>query len=267
MPGTPPAGTLADIAALAAQLRNARMESALAVADSPSHHTPLPRPASPRLDLYAGIHKGMRAFMAETLVRLGRIDVADPADRDQALDQLELLLAFCAAHLRHENDFIHTAIEARQPAGSTKLAEEHVEHTESIAALREEAAALRKAPDHAAPEQALRLYRRLALFVAENLLHMHAEETVHNALLWQHYSDADLAELHDRLLASVGPADMELGTRWMVSASTPAERATMIAGMKTQVGPEALLGLMAMLRPHLDATGWSKLARAAGVAA
>ena len=101
------------------------------------------RPASPRLDLYSGIHKGLRSFMAETLVRVGRIDVADAADRDQALDQLEQLLGFCAGHLQHENTFVHTAIEARQPAGTTKIAEEHLEHSESIAALREEAAALR----------------------------------------------------------------------------------------------------------------------------
>jgi hypothetical protein len=209
----------------------------------------------------------MRAFMADTLVRIGRIDVADAADRDQALDQLEQLLGFCASHLRHENDFIHTAIEARQPAGSSRLAEEHVEHLEAVAALREEAAALRQAPGHAAAAPALRLYRQLALFVAENLLHMHAEETTHNALLWQHYSDAELDGLHGRLLASIGPAEKELGARWMVPASTPAERAAMIAEMKAQVGPEALLGLVTMLRPHLDAAGWAKLAAASGVGA
>ena len=240
------------------------MNPALVAANTPSHIA-MPRPASPRLDLYAGIHKAMRSFMAETLVRVGRIDVADATDRDQALDQLEQLLGFCADHLRHENAFIHTAIEARQPAGSTKVADEHVEHTESIAALREEAAALRNAPEYAAAPLALRLYRHLALFVAENLQHMHIEETVHNALLWQHYSDADLGELHGRLLASLGPADKELAARWMLPASTPAERAAMIGGMKAELAPEALLGLMTMLRPHLDAAGWDKLTCAAGV--
>src|SRR5689334_407972 len=115
--------------------------SVAAATDAPSSRPAAVRPASPRLDLYVGIHKGLRAFMAETLVRVGRLDVADPADRQQALDQLEQLLGFCADHLRHENAFIHTAIEARHPAGSAKVAEEHVEHAEAIAALREEAAA------------------------------------------------------------------------------------------------------------------------------
>ena len=223
------------------------------------------RPAAPRLEIYAGIHQGLRAFMAETLVRVGRMDVADAADRDRALDQLEQLLGLCADHLRHENTFIHTAIEARQPAGSAKIAEEHVEHAESIAALRQETAALRAAPDHAAGVLALRLYRHLALFVADNLQHMHVEETAHNALLWQHYGDAELAELHGRLLAGLSPAEKELSARWMIPASTPTERAAMIAGVKAEVPPEALLGLMTMLRPHLDPAGWTKLAAAAGV--
>jgi len=38
-------------------------------------------------------------------------------------------------------------------------------------------------------------------------------------------------------------------------------------GQFGELPPEALLGLMAMLRPHLDAAGWAKLAAAAGVAA
>jgi hypothetical protein len=105
------------------------------------------------------------------------------------------------------------------------------------------------------------------LFVAENFQHMHIEETVHNALLWQHYSDAELAAVHGRLMASLRPEDKLLAMRWMLPASTPAERAAMIGGMKAELPPEALLGVMAMLRPHLDAAGWPKLARAAGVSA
>lgn len=223
------------------------------------------RGGAPRLDLYAPIHKAMRMFMSETLVRVGRIDVADVADRDEALGQLEQLLVACADHLRHENDFVHTAIEARQPAGCARIAGEHVEHLESIAALRQEAEALRRAPAEAAAAIALRLYRHLALFVAENLQHMHHEETAHNALLWQHYSDAELAELHERLMASLSPEEKLRVLRWMVPASTPFERSMMAAGLRAELPPESLLGVMASLRPHLDARGWAKLAAAAGV--
>jgi len=218
-----------------------------------------------RMDLYVSIHKALRHFMTDTLMRVGRIDVADRADRDGALGQLDALLGLCLAHLQHENEFVHAAIEARQPAGSQRIAGEHVEHAESIAALNEEAAALRDASGVDAERLALRLYRHLALFVAENFQHMHIEETVHNDLLWQHYSDAELGALHGRIMASISPQEHLLVARWMLPASTPAERAMVVGAAKAQMPPEALLGVMSVVRPHLDGTGWAKLAAAIGI--
>ena len=223
------------------------------------------RDDTPRMDLYVSIHKALRSFMTDTLTRVGRIDVADRADRDAALDQLDTLLGLCLDHLRHENEFVHAAIEARQPAGSRRIAEEHVEHAESIAALQAEAAALRDAGERDAARLALRLYRHLALFVAENFQHMHVEETAHNALLWQHYSDAELGALHGRILASIAPQEHLLVARWMLPASTPAERAAIVGAAKAQMPPEALLGVMGVVRPHLDDAGWAKLAAAVGI--
>ena len=77
---------------------------------------------------------------------------------------------------------------------------------------------------------ALRLYRHLALFVAENFQHMHIEETVNNAALWACYSDAELLEIHGRLLASMPPQEHLLVARWMVPALSPVERAGMLNG-------------------------------------
>ena len=79
--------------------------------------------AMPRRDLYAAIHKALRSFMSETLVRIGHIDVSDVADRDAALTQLDELLDLCADHLRHENEFVHPAMEARAP-GAKRRGEE-----------------------------------------------------------------------------------------------------------------------------------------------
>ena len=218
-----------------------------------------------RMDLYASIHKALRHFMTDTLTRVGRIDVADPVDRDEALAQLDGLLGLCLAHLHHENEFVHTAIEARQPAASQRITDEHSEHAESIAALQGEAAALRAASGVDAERLALRLYRHLALFIAENFQHMHIEETAHNALLWQHYSDAELGALHGRLMASIAPQEHLLVARWMLPASTPAERAMVAGAAKAQMPPEALLGVMSVVRPHLDDAGWTKLAAAIGI--
>ena len=220
---------------------------------------------APRLDLYAPIHKALRSFMCDTLLRVGRIDVADAADRHATLAQCDELLALCESHVHHENEFMHPAIEARQPSGSARIALEHEEHLQSIAELRDDLAALRAAPADAAPVLALRLYRHLALFVADNFQHMHIEETAHNAALWAHYSDAELMQLHGRLMAAIDPREHLLVARWMLPALTPAERKAVVDGIKAETPPEAFLGLMAQVRPLLSRNTWAQLAQDVGM--
>jgi len=223
-------------------------------------------PATPeRVNLYMPIHKALRSFMTDTLGRVGRLDVFDADELQATLGQLDTLLTSCADHVQHENDFLHTAIEARQPAGSARTAADHLEHVESIEALRAEANALAAAAADQRMVLALRLYRHLALFVAENFQHMHIEETVNAAALWKHYSDAELHQLHDRLLATLPPEAHLLVARWMVPAMNPTERAGMLNEMKQATPPEALLGVLEHVRPHLDTPGWTKLTRAIGV--
>ena len=233
---------------------------------APAAHPAVSNTTAPRFDMYAGIHKALRSFMSETLVRVGRADVTDPDDLHAALEQLEALLTLCLSHIEHENEFVHTAIEARQPGAATRSGGDHVEHRDSIDALRAEAAALRSAATRVQPALALRLYHHLSLFVAENFQHMHIEETVNNAALWAAYSDAELIEIHDRLVASIAPPEFMLVARWMVPALSPTERAMLLSGVKAHTPPEAFLGLLAGVRPYLDARGWDKLAHAVGVA-
>lgn len=230
---------------------------------SPEAATAAAAPA--RFDMYTAIHKALRHFMCDTLVKVGRLDVDDADELVATLAQLDTLLTLCTGHIAHENDFVHAAIEARLPAGSARTAADHLEHFESIGALAEESAALAAAPPAERPGRALRLYRHLALFVAENFQHMQIEETLNAAALWAHYSDAELHAIHERLLASLHPQEHLLVARWMVPASAPAERAGMFGGMKAQMPPEAFLGVLMHVKPHLDAPGWVKLARAVGV--
>lgn len=217
---------------------------------------------APRLDLYASIHKALRHFMGDTLNRVGRLDVTDTAEMDPTLGQLDDLLEFCRSHLERENRFVHTAIEARQPGGSAAIAAEHEAHVDAIAALAADAATLRAQPDAAA---AHRLYRHLARFVGENLLHMEVEESAHNRALWAAYDDRELQILHQRVLASVDAAEMKHVLRWMVPAISPAERAELFVPMQQQMPPESIRPVIESVHPHLDDLAWAKLTRALGL--
>jgi hypothetical protein len=102
------------------------------------------RPA-PRHDAYRNIHKGLRVAMFDTVHRIGRLDVADTGELQAALDQAESLLRLMAQHLKHENEHMHTALEARAPGAARRTADDHVEHLESLDALGAQVAALRTA--------------------------------------------------------------------------------------------------------------------------
>lgn len=209
---------------------------------------------TPRYDIYAPIHKALRLFMTDTLHRLGRLDLDDAQDIEAGLAQLDALLDAAGFHLQHENDFIHPAIEARNPGVSIRIAAEHSDHLEAIATLRTQAAALRVQPG--AP-LAHRLYRQLAAFVAENFEHMDVEETRHNQALWAAYSDAELQAIEGRILGSIGPQEMTQWLRWMLPAFNPAQRVQLMGDLPK----EAQAPVLAMARSLLDGDAWGKLHR------
>lgn len=220
-----------------------------------------------RHDMYGAIHKALRSFMMDTLGRVGRLDVFDPEDMDATLGQLDALLTECTSHVKHENEFVHPAIEARRPLGTERIAGEHVEHLAVIASLRKEARYLRTANAALRMSLAHRLYQHLASFVAENFEHMHYEETVHNRALWALYTDAELEAIHGRLMESIPPVELLGIVRWMVPALTPVERIGMLRGLQAEVPPSAFKAVIDQVRPHLDAVAWGKLAPALGIPA
>ena len=79
---------------------------------------------APRLDMYSTIHKAVRAMMADALLAVGRMDCADELEVAQTAHRVLELLDFCRSHLAHENEFVHTAIEARAPRADLGSARE-----------------------------------------------------------------------------------------------------------------------------------------------
>lgn len=221
-------------------------------------------PAQPggRFDIYAGIHKALRLFMTRTLTQLGSTDPADAAEVAAAVAQLDSLLATCELHLSDENRFVHPALERAQPGSAARIAAEHLHHQESIADLRDLALLVGHSPQAARPLALQRLYHALALFVADNLQHMHVEETAHNALLWAAYDDAELSGIEQQIVASIAPDVMAALLHWFLPALNAAERAGMLAGMRQGMPPEAFAGVLRIAEHTLAEADYAKLQRA-----
>jgi len=211
-----------------------------------------------RIDLYASIHKALRSFMADTLGAVGRMDVDDAAETDAVLAQLRSLLDLLEHHAQLEDGFIHAAMEQRRPGSSSGCGAGHERQRSVLRDLRglADAVASGSAPRAAT---AAELYRQLSLAVAENLAHMHEEETAHNAVLWAGFTDEELAAIHDRIVASIDPREMAQVIRWMAPSLTPSERATLFGALQAKAPAEVFHRLLEAARPHLPPRDWNKL--------
>lgn len=214
-----------------------------------------------RFDLYAGIHKALRLALTRTLTRVGSTDATDAAEMTAALQQVDGLLGLCELHLKDENAFVHPALERARPGSAARVAAEHRHHEESIADLRDLAALVAHSPEPARAAALHRLYHALALFVADNLQHMHVEETAHNALLWASYTDAQLLAIEQQIVASIPPQAMADALHWFFPALNAPERAAMLAGMREGMPPEPFVGVLGIAERTLAPADFARLQR------
>lgn len=211
------------------------------------------------VDIYRRIHKALRACICDTLMRLGRLDCGDAQEVSAVLAQVRSMAAFCVGHLEHENRHVHTAMESRFPGSSKPSSREHEHHATAcrkiigLAAVAEQARAIDR--------EALvaKLYRDVALFLADNLVHMHAEETENNTMLWATHTDEELLAIERAIVGSLTPDEKKVSMRWMIPAMHPHERIEMLEGMRRSAPPHVFDGMLESLKPLLLAQDWHKL--------
>lgn len=222
------------------------------------------KPAPRRADLYSGIHKAMRMLNCDALAALGRMDTSDAEEVAATLARLRHVIELSRQHLHKEDQHVHPAMESRRRGSTARMRKDHSEHKEAFQRL--EALALRVERSHgpARDDAALELYRGFALYMADDFVHMHAEETENNAVLWEHFDDAELLGIHQAILASIAPPLLAEYLRWLAPAMTPAERAGLLGGMRASLPPEAFAGFAALVRSVLSERDWAKLLKALG---
>ena len=88
---------------------------------------------------------------------------------------------------------------------------------------------------------------------------MHEEETANNAVLWAEFSDDELAQIHDRIVASIDAQEMARIIRWLAPSLTPDERTALFGGLQAKAPTDVFQRLLEAARPHLAPRDWNKL--------
>lgn len=216
-------------------------------------------PALPRVDLYGGVHRGLRFAHGRVLARLATISYADRASVEAALDELEQTLDLGTTHLELEERYYHPALRAREPAGSVRLDEQHRAHEESFAELRALAARLSAASPEAAPAVGRALYLRYASFVAEDLAHMAEEELVTLPLFHALFTDDELNALQAKLVQSIEPRERAEFFRLIVLASSHEIRVALLTRLRAELPQAAFGALRDSLRGALSDAEYARI--------
>ncbi len=171
-------------------------------------------------------------------------------------------------HLRHENLFLHPALEQKSLGSSAATALEHEGHEQAFLELQRllESVEGSFARGGGAELESLtkQLYLNLSFFVAENLAHMYREETETTKLLWRHYSDDELRRIEGAIVASESPEELAVGIRWMLPSLTPKERLGLLGGARQGLPPQAFQGLMQLAEGVLEPAEYRQLVTALG---
>jgi hypothetical protein len=208
-------------------------------------------PPLPRIDLYGGVHRGLRLGHTRLLARLGSTSYTDRAAVESTLDELEAFLELAELHLGAEERHYHPALERRRPHAAARLDEQHRGHEHAFAELRALTAKLSAATRDGAPAVGRALYLRYSSFMAEDLAHMAEEELVTLPFFHALYTDAELVEIQSALVADIPPPERVAFLCLMVPASNHEDRVALLGGLKAQLPPPAFAGLVEALRTAL----------------
>lgn len=220
---------------------------------------------TPRYDIYALIHKGLRACLSHNLVSVGQLDWTDSDEVAAVMDEVADLMDFCRLHVEKEGTYVHSAMEKRRPGSSDGAEEEHKHHLREIDALAAQAFTIRMLPVLRREEAVHALYQQLARFVANNLEHMAMEEREHNRILWDTHSDEEIMAIERAIVASQSPQDGQRSLRWMLTAMRPTERAGFLTALRQNAPGEVFDDIMRKLRSLLPERDMLKLYAALGL--
>ncbi len=215
----------------------------------------------PKVDVYVGVHKGLRHLIGRFSFEAGATDWTDPAAVAQLQAQWRTVTALLHAHHHHEDQFIHPLLGRLSPGGHRRLEADHQAQQIVMADL--EAHFDRLASDDVPPakraEVGLEFYRGVNQFYGDYLSHLHREEVEAERALHALCASEDLGAMVGQLVGNIPADEMMLWIDCMVPAMNAREGAELLGQMKAGAPPAAYQAMADRARTALGPSNWSKL--------
>lgn len=204
-----------------------------------------------RVDMYLGVHKGIRRMLASLGNQAGTTDFAQPAQVASLEKAMVRAFELIESHGHHEDAHVMPLVLSHHPELVSTLDDDHHRHGEQFASLLERIRAIRDAratSSRAGHELVVALSR----VVGELYEHMADEEEKVQPLLWRLYDDATLARVTGELVGSIPPEELRDFHAWMIPAMNEPERAGFMRNVAENAPREAYEGVVELARSVLS---------------
>ena len=170
-----------------------------------------------RYNSFNQIHKGLRAQLYDTALKVQQTDLSDAEAASSVIEQIEEVLFLFDSHAHGEDHYFNEPLEKTNPEIATLFVAEHVEDHRLANVLSTLITSYREASaPQARAEMGKHLFYAYNEFIAFNLYHMNKEEIELNAALWEHYTDAEIKSIEQTLVQSIPPQKMMKYAKWMI---------------------------------------------------
>ncbi len=216
---------------------------------------------SPRVSLITTPHKGIRNFLSQLSLQAGSTDYSKREAVQELKQRFEEIGLLLEEHAASENNFILPALEARVP-GST--AHDEADHEELHQLQDSLLAQLNHILDSGATGQEAQqlgyaFYQGLSRLHAGHLEHMLEEETGTQVLMWQHFTDEEMMQVHGQVIRSIAPPVMLAWMKYILPAQTSAERVQLLGGLQANAPEPFFLQVMEVAKSVLPSPAYLQL--------
>jgi hypothetical protein len=206
-------------------------------------------------------HKGLRYAFGQLSNLAGSTDYSSPTEISRLKQLGDKVFRLLSIHAKDENEVTLKHLEKRLPGASDHDRQDH----ELIEKKQEQLEIMHKQINETA-ENENELQIRGSLFYTQfndfhsiYLGHMAEEETVTQQLLWNHFTDEELADHRREILTLNPPGTLLDWFRFVLPAQNPKERAGLIKGFKMNAPSPFFREAMDVIKEVLDPEAFERL--------
>jgi hypothetical protein len=217
-----------------------------------------------RMNTFDVPHKGIRNGMSQLSLLASKTDYQRTAEVETLYTLGCEVFEILTTHAQDENDVSLKALEERLKGASHHDVEEHIRihvaQTRLEDLLKEIRESSRAGMDVTAKGQ--EFYSLLSDFQADYLQHMAGEEKETQVLLWQHFTDDELARHRTEIMKKLKPETLLLWFKFIVPAQSHKERLGLLTGFRSMAPSEFFAKAMTVIKASLPPAEWEMLSAA-----